>query len=63
MRAANAGMGITVGRPRTRPSVRVNSRFVTGCGATAFTGPLSASSSTACSSVLTTSVRLIQLIH
>ena len=32
-RAANAGMGSTVGRESTRPSVLVNSAFVTGCGA------------------------------
>ena len=35
-------MGKMVGRPSTRPSVLVNSRFVTGWGATALTGPASA---------------------
>ena len=38
--AAKAGIGKTVGRPITRPSVLVNSRLVTGRGAMALTGPL-----------------------
>src|ERR1035437_6657368 len=37
---AIAGTGITAGLRSTRPSVAVNSAFVTGCGATVFTAPL-----------------------
>ena len=36
---AKAGSGNSVGRERTRPRIRVNSRFVTGAGETVFTGP------------------------
>ena len=39
-RIANAGVGIRVGRRRTRPSIFVKSRFVTTPGATALTGPV-----------------------
>ena len=38
-----AGIGATVGRRSTRPSVLVNSRLVTGWGATTLTGPASES--------------------
>ena len=34
-----SGIGSNVGRCRTLPSVLVNSRFVTGSGATRLTGP------------------------
>ena len=63
MRRANAGAGRMVGRRRTAPSARVNSRLVTACGATALTGPLSASSASACRAMPTTSSIEIQLMY
>ena len=40
-RSANAGMGMTAGRQRTRASVRANSALVAGEGATVLIGPRS----------------------
>ena len=42
-RSANRGSQKNAGRRSTRPSVLANSRFVTGFGATRFTGPRTAS--------------------
>ena len=39
IRSMNAGVGMKLGRPRTRPSALVNSLLVTGCGAVALSGP------------------------
>ena len=47
-RAAKAGKGNIVGRERTFPKVLVNSRLVTGWGATALTAPRIVSLEIAC---------------
>ena len=62
-RSAKAGALMTVGRPSTSPSVRANSAFVTGSGATALSGPLTPSPAIACRMRPTSSSMWIQGSH